>query len=169
MKKVTIIGAALALLATACGGHASKSAEGESATMTQAEFAATQPIESGQYRAVRYDIEGPNARKGMFDGRLLVSLGQEQSGMYVYENGNRAKINYKIVLKTPFEAADSGRYRAEDVNGLPVVLTPDSAMWTLGFNKGENAVNILFEAEPMQTGTPLEMMERIATAIKNNQ
>lgn len=163
-----VYGAMIAFTLGACspkGGSESKSSE---TGISEKEFAESQPIESGQYRAVSYDIEGQNARKGRFDGRLLVSLSPEQSGMYVYENGNRAKIDYKLVLKSPFEKGDSGVYKALDVNDLPVTLSTDSTIYVLGFDKNSHQVKISFESAPMMTGTPLEMMERISTMIKKN-
>lgn len=161
-----IFGAMIALALGACSpkGGSEKPADEE----TSAAFVESQPIESGQYRAVSYDIEGANARKGRFDGRLLVSLSPEQSGMYVYENGNRAKIDYKLVLKSPFEKGDSGIYKAIDVNDLPVTISTDSTIYTLGFMKNNHNVKIAFESAPMTTGTPLEMMERISSMIKKN-
>lgn len=170
MKTIRLF-AAFACMAmfASCGGGAKDSTRTEKA-VDDAEFYATQPVVSGQYRAVSYDIAGSNARKGKFDGRLLISLSpSEQSGMYVYENGNRAKIDYKIVLKTPFEKGDSDIYKTVDVNDLPVTITPDSLGYILAFEKNNSQVKIGFESEPMTTGSAIEMMERISTAIQKNK
>lgn len=147
------------------GDNASTVKENE---VSAQEFAENQPLESGQYRAVNYDITGANPRKGRFDGRVMFSLSPEQSGIYVYENGNRAKIDYKLVLKTPFEKGDSGVYKATDVNDLPVVVAPDSIGYQLSFEKNKNVVRIGIDSVPMHTGSPLEMMERISAQIKKN-
>lgn len=151
----------------ACSGGA-KEQKGETAVDDEA-FYATQPVKSGQYRAVRYDIAGEKARKGAFDGRVLISLSPEQSGMYVFENGNRAKIDYKIVLKEPFAKGDSGVFRAIDVNDLPVTISPDSTLYILSFEKNKHQVSISFEQEPMKTGSALEIMERISAQIQKNK
>jgi len=162
-----ITSALLSLMFIACSGGTK---EQKSETPVDDEvFYATQPVTSGQYRAVRYDIAGDRARKGMFDGRVLLSLSPEQSGMYVFENGNRAKIDYKVVLKHPFEKGDSGVFRAVDVNGLPVTISTDSTVYTLSFEKNGHKVNISFESEPMNTGSALEIMERISAQIQKNK
>ena len=93
--------AALFLAMVSCGGN-KQASESTVKAVDDDTFYATQPVKSGQYRAVSYDIVGDNTRKGKFDGRVLISLSPEQSGMYVFENGNRAKIDYKLVLKKPF-------------------------------------------------------------------
>lgn len=169
MKKFRLFAAAacVAMLASCGGGAKEKAAEKQ---VDDEAFYATQPIVSGQYRVDYYDITGPNARKGKFDGRLLVSLSpSEQSGMYVYENGNRAKIDYKIVLKAPFEKGDSGVYKTLDVNDLPVTIAPDSLGYVLSFEKKDSKIQINFEKEPMSTGSALEMMERITSTIQKNK
>jgi len=160
--------AAFIFALVSCGGNKSASGNAEKAVDDDA-FYATQPVKSGQYRAVSYDIVGQDSRKGRYDGRVLISLSPEQSGMYVFENGNRAKIDYKLVLKQPFEKGDSGIYRTVDVNGLPIVITTDSTVYTLSFEKGKNKVSIDFESEPMKTGTALEIMEKISAELQKKK
>ncbi|MBD5299635.1 MAG: hypothetical protein HDS22_06680 [Bacteroides sp.] len=169
MKTSKLFAAAALLLLASCGGNNSKEATAEATQVAETAFIETQPVPSGQYRAVSYDITGKNPRKGKFDGRLLISLSPDQSGMYVYENGNRAKIDYKVVLKAPFEKGDSGVYKTVDVNDLPVTIAPDSTDYVLAFKKGETDIKIGFESEPMSTGTALEMMERISAMIQKNK
>ncbi len=172
MKKLAFLPISLLLIAAAsCGGNnAAKDAADSTATEQAAEAAMPeQPLESGQYRAVSYDITGKNTRKGKFDGRVLLYVSPESSGFYVFENGNRAKIDYKVLLKAPFEKADSGRYTSVDLKDLPVTLTPDSLDWILSFEKGENKVAITIESAPMNTGTPVEIMERISAQIQKNK
>lgn len=169
MKATRLFAMAAFIFALAsCGGNKSASGNAEKAVDDDA-FYATQPVKSGQYRAVSYDIVGQDSRKGRYDGRVLISLSPEQSGMYVFENGNRAKIDYKLVLKQPFEKGDSGIYRTVDVNGLPIVITTDSTVYTLSFEKGKNKVSIDFESEPMKTGTALEIMEKISAELQKKK
>lgn len=166
--------AAFMAVMVSCGGGSKDSGKAEKA-VDDAAFYATQPIVSGQYRAYNYDITGiATPRKGKFDGRLLVSLSpSDPCGMYVYENGNRAKIDYKIVLKAPFEKGDSGIYKTVDAHNLPVTLTPDSLGYILAFERksgdGQAQIKIGFEKDPMSTGTALEIMERISAAIQKNK
>lgn len=171
MKKLAFLPITLLLMAAAsCGGNsASKEAAQEEVAEQAEQTMPEQPLESGQYRAVSYDITGKNTRKGKFDGRVLLYVSPESSGFYVFENGNRAKIDYKVLLKAPFEKADSGRYTAVDLKDLPVTLTPDSLDWILSFEKGESKINIGIEAAPMNTGTPVEIMERISAQIQKNK
>lgn len=169
MKTISYFAAAIIMAVMASCGGSTKETKVEKAVDDEA-FYATQPIVSGQYRVESYDITGTNPRKGKFDGRLLVSLSpSEQSGMYVYENGNRTKIDYKIVLKAPFEKGDSGVYKTVDVNDLPVTITPDSLGYVLAFEKNKAEIKIGFEKEPMTTGSAVEMMERISAAIQKNK
>lgn len=167
MKISVILASAALMIFAACSGGA-KESKAEKAVDDDA-FYATQPVKSGQYRAVSYDIAGDNARKGKFDGRVLISLSPEQSGMYVFENGNRAKIDYKLVLKQPFEKGDSGVYRTVDVNDLPVTISTDSTVYTLSFEKNKHQVKIGFESQPMNVFTALEAMERISKQLKNSE
>ena len=144
---------------------ASKSAgTAESATQTaeaDASFIDSQPLESGLYDADYYDITGTNARRGHFDGRVYLSLSPEISAFYVFENGNRTKIDYLVSLKAPFERGDSGVYRTTDVKGLPVTLSTDSTTYMLSFEKNGSDVTIGINPKPRHTGTPLEILEKI--------
>lgn len=170
MKTIRFFAAAACLAVMAsCGGGASKEKAVEKAVDDEA-FYATQPLVSGQYRADSYDITGPNERKGKFDGRVLIALQPSNpSAIYVYENGNRAKIDYMVALEAPFEKGDSGVYKTVDVNKLPVTITPDSLGYVLSFEKKDSKVKIGFEKDPMSTGTALEMVERINTARQKNK
>ncbi len=166
-KGFILMATSLMMLAS-CGGGAAKQEEKAEVAEAEAQFEASQPLECGQYRAVSYDIEGAGARKGKFDGRLLVSLSPSVNCLYVFENGNRAKINYKVVLARPFEKNDTA-YVSVDSKDLPVVLAKDSIDWKLSFTKGESKVKIGFESAPMFTATPVEMMEKISAAIEKNK
>lgn len=154
--------AAIALSAVSCGKQDSKT---ESKLADETAFYASQPIESGQYRAVNYNITGANERKGHFDGRMLIALDPERSGLYVYENGNRTKIDYRVMLAKPFERGDSGVYNSTDTEGRPVTIRTDSTVYTLSFQKKDSHVSIGFESKPMSTGTPYDIWQRISDAI----
>lgn len=165
MKKFMIgcMIAATTLTAASCASKDASSTETVSAEQAEA---APQPMECGEYVADSYDITGKNARSGRFDGRLLVSLSPEQSALYVYENGNRAKIDYKIILKTQFEKGDSGMYVASDSKGNPVMLRTDSTVYTLAFDKNESQIRINFDKNPKSTGSATAILERITKMIQ---
>ncbi len=105
MKTFAYSGVILAALCLAsCGAGEKKEAK----AVDDDAFYATQPVRSGIYRAVDFDIAGgKEGRKGHFDGRVMMALSPEQSGMYIYENGNRVKLDYSIMLSAPFAKTDS--------------------------------------------------------------
>ncbi|MCM1369035.1 MAG: hypothetical protein NC204_01545 [Candidatus Amulumruptor caecigallinarius] len=148
-----------ALLAIAIASCNSSSGKTETAE-ADAEFAAAQPMESGQYSVTGYKITGKNAMEGKFDGRMLISLSPEASSLYVYENGNRTGIDYKVVLSKSFEKKDSV-YVGADSKGRPVRITPDSSGYRLTFEKAADTCSFQVEKAPLSTGTPFEILERI--------
>ncbi|MDE6443013.1 MAG: hypothetical protein K2K64_01130 [Muribaculaceae bacterium] len=155
-------------LMTSCGG--SKTEGNDSVQVVdEAPFVETQPIKSGEYYALRYDIEGENARKGAFDGRLMATLSPELTVLYVYENGNRTKIDHKVILEKPFEKGDSGLYRSVDSKGLPVVLATDSTVYVLTFEKGKEKYNISFDSKPKSEASAFDMQQRINEQIQKNK
>ena len=170
MKTTSIFGLFAALLMfVSCGGSKEKAA---AAPVDDDAFYATQPVHSGLYDATSYDIQGANARKGKFDGRIFISLSADTtsaSAIYVYENGNRTKIDYKVVLKRPFEKGDSGIYRTVDVKGLPVVIAPDSTDLVLKFEKNNANVAIGFNKNPRNTWSALETLERMNEQIQKSK
>ena len=167
MKTASIFSLFAALLLfVSCGGSKEKAAQ---APADDDAFYATQPVHSGLYDATSYDIVGTNARKGKFDGRVFFSLSPDLSAIYVYENGNRTKIDYKVVLEKPFEKGDSGIYRSADVKGLPVVMTPDSAGYVLSFEKPGVKVAIGVQKNPRNTWSALETTERMNEQIQKNK
>lgn len=158
------------LLFVSCGGGSKEKAA--SAPVDDDAFYATQPVHSGLYDATSYDIQGQNARKGKFDGRIFFTLNPDtamKSAIYIYENGNRAKIDYKIVLDRPFEKGDSGVYKTVDAKGLPVVIAPDSTDFVLKFEKGSTKVEIGFDKAPRNTWPALETLERMNKQIQENK
>lgn len=151
-----------------CGG----SKTGTTDTTVKAEETAVveeQPIVNGEYYAVRYDIEGEKARKGQFDGRLMATISPELSVLYVFENGNRTKIDQKVILEKPFEKGDSGIYRSVDKKGLPVTINTDSTVYVLTFEKGNEKYNISFDSKPKAEASAFEMQERINEQVQKNK
>lgn len=167
---------AAGLLLASCGGNAAKDTASNSTEATETtavendEFYATQPVHSGTYIANSYDITGQNARKGKYDGRIIFTLSPTTtSAFYVYENGNRAKINYKVILKKPFEKGDSGVYKTVDVNDLPVTITPDSTEYYLAFRKNDHDVKIGFDPKPKNSTNAFEALEDMNKELQKNK
>lgn len=142
-------------------GNSSKTADKEATEQDEASFYASQPVESGLYDADYYDIAGPNARKGRFDGRIYFTLSPDLSAFYVFENGNRTKIKMFDALEKPFEKNDSGKFCALDTKNLPVSISTDSTMYVLDFIHSGDTVSITFNPKPRHTGTPVEIAEKI--------
>lgn len=165
------------MLMASCGGNAAKENTSDStaaATETTAvendEFYATQPVHSGIYIADSYDITGERARKGKYDGRIIFTLSPATtSAFYVYENGNRAKINYKVILKHPFEKGDSGIYRTVDTNDLPVTIATDSTEYYLSFQKNNHSVKIGFDSKPKNSTNAFEALEDMNKELQKNK
>lgn len=150
---------------SSCGN----SAKTEEAKETDDEaFYKTQPVHSGLYDADYYDITGPNARKGRFDGRIYFSLSPDQSIFYVYENGNRTKIDYVVGLQKPFEKGDSGIYYSTDMKDRPVSVSTDSTMYTLQFQQSGDDIKVVFNPKARHTGNALEILERMNAQKKKN-
>lgn len=148
-----------------CGGNAGKSETAQEEKVDDATFNATQPLVSGLYDADYYDITGKNAKRGKFDGRIYFALSPELSAFNVFENGNRTKIDYTIVLDKPFEKNDSGIYCSVDKKNNPVCLTPDST-YTIKFIHFNDTVLIGFNPKPRHTGTAVEIMEKMSERKK---
>lgn len=150
-----------------CGGTGANN-ESKSPNVDDEAFYATQPLHSGLYDADYYDISGSNPRKGRFDGRIYFSLSPETSAFYVFENGNRTKIDNVVNLQTPFEKGDSGVYHAEDMKHRQVTISTDSTMYILDFQRGSENYKITFSPKPRHTGTALDILEKMA-AQKNKK
>ena len=144
-----------------CGNKSTANEEQRENKVDDDAFYATQPVKSGLYDADYYDITGTNARKGRFDGRIYFTLSPETSALYVFENGNRTKIDYLIALQKPFEKGDSGVYKTFDTKDRPVTISTDSTMYVLDFQRGAENVEIIFNPKPRHTGTAIEILEKI--------
>ena len=167
MRKILYTSLALisASVLLSCG-NTTKERDSDTISAAQMQI---QPVESGQYDATYYNITGENERKGSFDGRIMIALSEDNSAVYVYENGNRAKINYTVVLAHPFEKNDSGLYVTEDNKGLEVTLNTDSTYNVLTFNRKDAKVSISFDKTATSTADALTMLERINSQMKKNK
>lgn len=150
----------------ACGNSASKDSETAAAVDDDA-FYATQPLHSGLYDADYYDVSGVKTQKGPFDGRIYFSLSPETSAFYVFENGNRTKIDYMVPLQKPFEKTDSG-FVSIDTKDRPVVINTDSATYILTFHRSGEDLKINFNPKARSEGRALDILEKMA-AQKNKK
>lgn len=155
------------LVLAGCGNN--KSNDGGDKAVDDEAFYATQPVKSGLYDADYYDITGTNARKGHFDGRIYFTLSPEQSAFYVFENGNRTKIDYLVNLQKPFEKNDSGVYVTMDKKDEPVTVKADSANLVLGFKRGAEDIKITFNPKARFTGSALDVLEKMAAQKNKNK
>lgn len=167
MRNFLILGllGATALSLPSCSGTA-KEGTSDSTAPTAMQ---PQPVESGLYDASRYEISGENARKGSFDGRLMVAISEDQSALYVYENGNRTKIDYTVVLAAPFEKNDSGLYVTKDNKGIDVTINTDSTVNVLTFNRNDSKIRIDFSKEATTQADALTMLERMSEQKAKNK
>lgn len=153
-----------------CGGNSAKS-DGNDAGNSKSDdaaFYATQPVHSGLYDADWYDITGANARKGRFDGRIYFSLSPDNSAFYVFENGNRTKIDYIVNLAKPFEKGDSGVYYTTDNKDRKVCIATDSSTYFLKFQRSNEDITIGFNPKPRHEGSALEILEKMAAQKNKN-
>ena len=158
MKTLKFLGIAGIMLAlAACGGNKQQAAD--EAAANEDAFYASQPIESGIYDASFFDIQGKDARKGQFDGRVIASISPDQSAVFVYENGNRTKIKHLMMLEAPFEKNDS-IYTATS-KGNPVTLAIDSADYILTYVANNDTVAITFDRKARSSYSPIEALEKI--------
>ena len=163
---VTAVTALFVILLNSCGGGA-KSEQAE--PTDDAAFYATQPLHSGLYDADYYDISGGNnPRKGRFDGRIYFTLSPAQSAFYVFENGNRTKIDYIVALQKPFEKGDSGIYYTTDTKDRPVTINTDSTMYTLNFHRSGEDMKIIFSPKARHESSALDILEKM-NAQKNKK
>ena len=154
------------LVAFSSCGNSSQTKEEAEKLVDDSAFNATQPVHSGLYDADYYDITGPKTRKGQFDGRIFFSLSPEMSVIQVFENGNRTKIDCRIILKQPFEKGDSGIYRSIDSKENPVTVTTDSAFYVLNFKHSDDDYQINFNPKARYEGTAMEIAEKITSQKK---
>lgn len=160
MKKMIFMSALLTLLFASCSGNSAKQ-EGSS---DDAAFAEAQPVESGEYRAVSFQDTAANAVRSRFDGRILFALDPQNSGIYVYENGNRTHFKASIALDGSFEKQDS-IFSAKDTKGNPVMVYPGTEADTLLITRGGEPVKIAFERKPISELPAREVWTRISSLL----
>lgn len=163
MKKILSLLSAIVLLTgfSACSGGAESKEKADSTAAAEKTFYESQPLESGLYDASYFNIEGENARKGHFDGRVYFAISPDLTAIYVFENGNRTKIDYYMAMQKPFEKTDSGTYVTSEPNGRIVMLRPDSTFFDLSFEKGSQQVCITLDRKPRHTGDYMQILEKI--------
>ena len=161
-KKSIIFGLALAgaMIVASCGGNK----KAEDTGNADAEFEVAQPVASGEYRAVSFQYDEPESSRMPFDGRILFALDKENSGIYVYENGNRTHFKAVISLPAPFSKTDS-IYTATDSKDRQVAFIPGAEVDTLVITKENKPVKIAFERKPVSEMTATEAMTRITTLL----
>lgn len=155
---LSLLAVAIVFSLSSCSGSTSKSAE--AAETDDDAFYATQPVHSGLYDASYYDIVGPNARRGKFDGRIYFSLSPKTSGINVFENGNRTKIDYIVGLEKPFVKNDNV-YATVDMKGKPVTVNTDSANYVLTFIHFNDTVSIGFSPKARHIGSAIDILEKM--------
>lgn len=161
----SIAAALFIMIFSSCGSSSTKTEE--AAVTDDDAFYATQPLHSGLYDASYYDIKGPNGRKGKFDGRIYFSLSPKTSGINVFENGNRTKIDYLVGLEKPFEKEDSV-YATVDMKGKPVTVNTDSSTYVLSFIHFNDTVSIGFSPKARHLGSAIDILEKM-TERKNKK
>lgn len=149
------------LMLSACGGNKTENTGAETLQVDETTFYASQPVESGLYDAETYDITGTNAKKGHFDGRVYFSLSPELNAIQVFENGNRTKIDCKVVFEKPFERNDTGVFVATDIKGNLITVNTDSTLYLLKFKHSGDDYAIGFNPKPRHTGSAIEILEKI--------
>lgn len=165
MKKFYLI-AAVSLLIGA--GSCTKTEQKTEQESTEAvEFYAAQPTDSGVYSATYYSIveKGDTVKKGKFDGRVIVALDPDRSGLYVFENGNRTKIDYRLVLKGSFEETEEDVYKAETQDGKQLTWTENGAEYHLSIETPEKTVTIKINRNPIAMTTAADAWERISRQL----
>lgn len=161
MKKLVLLSAAaVAMLAAACGGNKSESAANDNS----AEFAASQPLASGEYRAVSFQDTAADAVRTRFDGRILIALDPDNSGIYIYENGNRTHFKASVPLSEAFTASDT-IFVAKDKEEREIKLWKGADVDTLLVYRAGAPVKVSFERKPMSEMTPADVWTRISTQL----
>ena len=162
-----LLGLFFVTLIVSCGGN--NTTTKETTAVDDEAFYATQPVHSGLYDAETYDIVGTNAKKGHFDGRIYFSLSPATSAFYVYENGNRTKIDYIVNLQKPFEKNDSGLYVSLDTKDRPVTISTDIVLYELKFQRLGEDITIGFNPKPRHTGSALDILEKMNAQKDKNK
>lgn len=157
-KNLMFIAAGVIIALGACTG--AKKAGEENAS----QFAGEQPAESGEYRAVSFQYVDSAMTRMPFDGRIIFALEPGNSGIYVYENGNRTHFTGRVVLKTEFVKTDSV-YTATDTKDREVKVIVGAEIDTLVFPKGGKDVKVAFERKPVSAMPASDAWKRITDKL----
>lgn len=157
MKKTILYLAFAAMLPLcSCSG---KQASSESSATENADYVS--PLESGNYRAVSFQYGDLVTDRTRFDGRILMALDPDNSGIYIYENGNRTDFKAAITFSKPFEK-EGELYVAYDSKNRPVTLIQGNENDTLMFTKSDKEVKVAFERKPITVMTPANAWAQIS-------
>lgn len=155
-----LLSAALTLMISACSGNSSK----QDSTSDESAFAESQPVASGEYRAVSFQDTAASAVRSRFDGRILFALDPQNSGIYVYENGNRTHFKASIALDGSFEKKDSV-FAAKDTKGNEVMVWSGTESDTLLITRAGQPVKIAFDRKPLSELPAREVWTRISSLL----
>lgn len=160
MKKIFMFMLPLiALCAGACNSSKTE-ASGEEA----AEFATPQPFECGEYRIDSYQFTDTVSPRERFDGRMMVALKPNGSGIYMYENGNRTHFSARITMDGGFEQKDS-IFVATDAKGKDITVKVGEELDTVFYFYKGRPVKIAFEKTPISKAGADEMWRRITDKL----
>lgn len=165
MKKIVYLFAAvtLAISSAACSSGSQK--KDADSTQANEQFASEQPVPSGEYRANAFQYMEEGAKRMPFDGRMIVALDPGNSGIFIYENGNRTNFRQSISVSKEFEKRDSVVYVAADNKDNPVTFIKGAEVDTLTFMKNDKLVKLALEKKPISTLTPQEAWTRITSQL----
>lgn len=160
MKKLLLLSAAaFALMLTSCGGNKTEDKSEDAAA-----FAATQPLPSGEYRAVSFQDTAASAVRERFDGRVLLALDPDNSGIYIYENGNRTHFKASVSLTEAFSQVDT-IYVAKDKDSRDIKYWKGTEADTLLVYRAGAPVKVAFERKAISEMTPADVWSRISAQL----
>ena len=154
--------AAGAMLVASC----QSGAKSEGASEVPADFDASQPFLSGEYRVQSFQYTDTTEPRQRFDGRMLAAIAPDGSGLYIYENGNRTKFKQRLAIDGAFESEDS-IFTARTQKGEEIRVRRGQGVDTLLCEHAGRPVKIAFETKPIQTAPAPEMWKRITAAISD--
>lgn len=159
---ILMLAATLSMTAASCSSG-SKSESADSSAQAETAFTSEQPLASGEYRADSFQYA--DGKREPFDGRLIMASKPGNSGIYIYENGNRTNFTARLLLGKDFEKSDTV-YVAQDMKGKTVEIWKGAVSDTIRFEKGGKSVKVAFEGTPMKTYTPDEAWTSISNRLE---
>lgn len=166
MKKGFIYLALAAMMPLAACSPKGDTQKKEAEAAADEAFYAAQPVGSGEYRAVSLQDGDLRSDRNRFDGRVIMALSPDNSGIYIYENGNRTNFKATITLSKPFEKKDSV-FVAVDKKNNPVMVIPGTENDTLMFVRRDTVTTkVAFERQAITELTAGNAWSRISEKIK---